>query len=352
MSVLLQGLTLSGITISNGDPPPRVYAGLLVPLATPTISTPPHPIDITVSPDGKNVYTSNSGSGSISQYTVDTTTGLLSLMSPGSVSISDSYPQGIAVSPDGLFVYLCTQTAIYRFSRSAVDGSLTLLSGTTAIVYGSRPVISQDGKNLYGVGLSWITIYARNTITGAITATGATVNVGGTPHDAILDNSGLFLYISVAGLSKVFQFSRDPSTGYLTALSTPSVSPPGAASIGRMAISPDNNFLYLGDGGSSLLFQYSRDTSTGLLSLVAAASPAYINVPWLPPDGQNIYGVTASTTASQLKINKTTGRTTALVPPTVVASTSQAYAMTGSPDGNFAYVADYTNSLIRQFSRT
>jgi DNA-binding beta-propeller fold protein YncE len=56
-----------------------------------------------VNPDGRSVYVTNTGADSLSQYDVSAG-GVLSPKNPATVSVYN--PQGVAVSPDGKYVYV------------------------------------------------------------------------------------------------------------------------------------------------------------------------------------------------------------------------------------------------------
>ena len=188
--------------------------------------------DITISPDGKNVYVAsmgNSGSGgAVAVFARDQATGVLTQL-PGtqgcvSESGSDScavgrglaYLSELTVSPDGKNLYVAatyaTNTdsgAVAIFARDPATGAITQLAGTAGCVeelgqpdegcaFGrglrnaSSVAVSPDGKNVY-VGALYtnsltpsgaVAIFERDTATGQLTqsagAAGCMQQTGGT----------------------------------------------------------------------------------------------------------------------------------------------------------------------------
>jgi len=91
-----------------------------------------------VDPSGKFAYVANSNSFSVSMYTINATTGVLT--SVGAIGAGD-YPESVAVDPSGKFAYVANfgdhlagipgSVSTYRINA---DGSLTS-TGTTAEPY-------------------------------------------------------------------------------------------------------------------------------------------------------------------------------------------------------------------------
>jgi 6-phosphogluconolactonase (cycloisomerase 2 family) len=125
--------------------------GLLTALGTPTIATPANPWSIFVHNSGNFVYTANSsGTGTVSQYSRNTTSGQLTQIaapvSTGSRTIS------IAVGTNYLFAGGNTANAIYRFSIDQTTGMLTALTPPSVTPQQARPygmTLSRDEKCLY-----------------------------------------------------------------------------------------------------------------------------------------------------------------------------------------------------------
>jgi prepilin-type N-terminal cleavage/methylation domain-containing protein len=127
--------------------------GGLASMSPTTIVTGSEPSGIVVSPDGKSVYVTNSGSNTISMYNRNTITGELSNMSPATIAANNAL-KSIAISPDGTSVYVTnggTIRTVTMFSRNTTTGALTLLSPSTVATgyYAHGIAISPDGKSVY-----------------------------------------------------------------------------------------------------------------------------------------------------------------------------------------------------------
>ncbi len=98
------------------------------------------PIGLVLSPSGNNAYVTNSGSNTISQYSIDTVTGILTPITdaPPTVTSGES-PYGITVTPSGKYLYVTNQTggSISMYSI-ADDGVLSPLSNPS-ITTGNSP---------------------------------------------------------------------------------------------------------------------------------------------------------------------------------------------------------------------
>src|SRR5450755_142425 len=84
--------TISQYTINTSS-------GALSPKNPGTVSAGPNPVRITVSPDGKSAYVA-SFNGAVSQYTIDHRTGALLSKTRATVSAGVS-PEDVVVTPDG-----------------------------------------------------------------------------------------------------------------------------------------------------------------------------------------------------------------------------------------------------------
>ncbi len=143
--------------------------------------------NVTISPDGKNVYVVAYGDDALTWYTRDTTSGNLSYGgmlkdNTGGVDGLDS-PLWVTVSPDGKFIYAGAESdnSIAWFSRDASTGAPTYvnrivdgdkLSGTRGIAMhpsGNWLVASATNTDV----VSW---YSVNTTTGALSFAGYVKN--------------------------------------------------------------------------------------------------------------------------------------------------------------------------------
>jgi DNA-binding beta-propeller fold protein YncE len=156
------------------------------------------PFDVTVSPDGKNVYVASYASSAVARLNRNTTTGALAqpagtagcVSDDGSGPCADGHelglPTGVAVSPEGNSVYVSSygDSAVVRLNRDTTTGAITQPAGSAGCIsetgagcadghglvvpYGVA--VSPDGKSVYVVSKysSAVARLNRNTTTGWI----------------------------------------------------------------------------------------------------------------------------------------------------------------------------------------
>jgi YVTN family beta-propeller protein len=108
------------------------------------------PLSVTIHPGGKYAYVANSGSNTISQYTIGTNGSLTAMLTP-TVAAGD-YPRSITFHPGGTYAYVANMVSgdisLYTIG---LDGSLTSLA-TPTISAGTWPTsvtVDPGGKNAY-----------------------------------------------------------------------------------------------------------------------------------------------------------------------------------------------------------
>ncbi len=291
---------------------------------------------VTVSPDGKNVYAvsavtaSPTGSGVISTYSRDATTGALTynncissaplgscVLATGVFDLGFPYASKIALSPDGKTMYLIASSSasIAIFDRDATTGNLTLKSGAAGCIaraailpqgctilgdYLQPPTgiaVSPDGKSLY-LTTGWTTeaidtvlVFARDTTTGVLTKTNG---AAGCLASAILNDCA------------VFNPSAQTSSDFNPA---------------AIVVSPDNQNVYLSSSTWNTLYVFDRSATTGALTLKSGASGCFSS--------------------------------TILTPCTTTANlTSYVDAITVSPDGRSLYTGSVNDPNISVFARS
>ncbi len=122
-------------------------------------------------------YVANYGSNNVSAYTVDATTGALTLVS-STAPVPGSQPVFVTVDPSGKFAY----------------------------------VVNQGSNN--------VSAYTINASSGALTAvTGSPFAAGSSPDSVTVDPSGKFVYVTNSVSSNVSAYTIDANRGALTLLS-------------------------------------------------------------------------------------------------------------------------------------
>ena len=287
-------------------------SGALTALSTPGIlTTGNYSIQLVESPAGTELFIANYSSSNMTSMSKNVSSGILSL---GNVLSTNTNPRGIAVSPSG------TQN-IYV----ACQGSGTLrqyaYSGTN-MTYG--------GQEYSAPGAIW----------------------------PVVSSDGLFVYCLGDGApGNIYQFSRDPTTGNLTAL-TPAYITSGPVG-GALAMAPDGKSMYSTDIASGMVLEFARNTTTGLLSNVQSPYPKQAGMGYpgagpnnytmhIPQSGTNLYFTSSIGGIWQYSRDTTTGALTISQVYTISGSLAQ---IISSPDSAFVYVSNTGSGTILQFTR-
>ena len=143
-------------------------------------------------PAGKFLYVSLGGTANannqVAAFTVNSSTGALTPIAGSPVTVGRD-PQGLAVTPDGKFLFIANflDNTISAFSIDAASGVLTPITGSpfTANNAPSRVVIDPSGKFLdvtNNVGGD-ISVFTINASTNA--STGLLSPIGGSPFGTL-----------------------------------------------------------------------------------------------------------------------------------------------------------------------
>jgi DNA-binding beta-propeller fold protein YncE len=293
----------SGTTVNQYSIGP---SGTLTPLSPATVVTGRGPVQIAVSPDGKNAYVANFLAPSVTEYSIasDGTLHLIGTLS----SPSYNFPEGVAVSPDGASVYIADQESdeIFEYNRAS-DGTLTPKSTATVPYtagYIPDPGFTPDGKYLYVVG-----------------------------------NEGRIDEYSVG------------SGGELSPLATPSI-PTGSEADG-LVVSPNGHNVYSSSCTDDNVYEYSVNSGGQLAPLTTpTASTDGCGMPWMTASGTSFYVPDSNKSVYQFDVSLTTGSLSAKSPASVSDSgATSLLALVIPPDqGPVASFTDKTKGKTVQFN--
>ncbi len=235
--------------------------------------------------DGKHVYSPQFSNLDIAIWSRNLSTGALTATTARTCSAT---PFDICFSSDGAFAYSSHFTdLVSQWTRDTSSGLLSAHSAgaTVAMSTATDPqgiVITPDQKNVYcACNSGHIAHYTRDTGTGALTFSELkNANNGvasGWPAELVVSSDSAFLYVALDTSALLAQFSISPTDGTLTALSTPVVgSSQGSVTNGPwgLDLSPDGTNLFMTSSDGNFINMFRRNTSTGLCT-ANTATPAY-----------------------------------------------------------------------------
>jgi 6-phosphogluconolactonase (cycloisomerase 2 family) len=286
-----------------------------------------------VDPLGRFAYVANlvsnvSNQSSISMYTINPTTGLLTPTSPATVA-TGWLPQGIAIDPKGRFVYTANtdDSSVSMFTINQKTGVLTPASPATVSTLLPGELLSEPafltvdptGRFVYVSALdsdgSTVSMFSIDQTTGALTPTSpATVEAGGIPFQVVVAPNDKFAYVvnNLSGgayTAGVVEYMVDSATGVLTP------SPAFAVEAGNaptaIAIDPTSRFAYVVNRIDGTVSMYTIDQTTGDLTLNATAKnpTGTIAAGALPfridfdPTGEHVYVTNEDSSTSIYTLN-------------------------------------------------
>ncbi len=319
------------------------------------------PNSVAVSPDGRNLYATTIGSDALDTFHRNPSTGALTQLGGGSGCIARAArpgcttaqglggPDVVAVSPDGLNVYVGSfaGNAIAAFSRNTQTGALTQLpqpagcivstptAGCTTALALAAPegmAMSPDGTSVYvAAALSnALDLFSRNPSTGALTQlaagsgcivdspmSGCTTGVQLAGADAVdVSPDGESVYVTSFLSNSVTTFTRTPATGQLAQMTGTSAcvldTLAVGCSLGRalegpegLVVSPEGASVYATSFASGAVDVFNRDGQSGALvqkprspgcessrpapECVRARALLGVSSAAISPDGRNLY---------------------------------------------------------------
>jgi 6-phosphogluconolactonase (cycloisomerase 2 family) len=245
---------------------------------------------VIVSPDGKNVYTAGEGDSAITVWSRahDGSLKEIQVLADGVGGITGiNFVDNLSISPDGKNVYAAgiLSQSFVTFSRDAATGKLTevqvlqngvdVASGLNGVVFNA---MSPDGKNVYSAATldGAVVAFARNRRTGHLTPIqvieegvgGVTGLKGAFP--VTVSSDGKNVYVGARLDNTVLVYSRDRA-GKLTLIQTLADTVGGVIGIGgaRSIIeSFDSKFVYVSGIANNTVAVFSRSLATGKLSQI------------------------------------------------------------------------------------
>jgi len=248
-----------------------------------------------LSPDEQYLYVASLFDDAVTVFRRDDTSGKLNFVEvirDGEDGANELvFAIGVAASPDGGHVYVTSgqDDAVTVFSRSAATGKLTFVEvhkdgvgGIVSLDSAYGVVVSPDNKHVYiaSYGDSTVSVFSRNTSTGALTfveAEGAVSGLDSTCSVAISPD-GKQVYAANSGNNSVTVFERDdasesPTYGELTYQSTVQDDVGGVNGLGgafNVTVSSDGANVYVASASEDAVAVFQRNVTSGALTFVEA----------------------------------------------------------------------------------
>ncbi len=270
------------------------------------------PWGIAVSPNGKFVYVGTSYSG-ICAFALDQQTGALTLIA--NYSVSGGAPS-VTISPNGKFLYATAAKGFLGFTINESDGALHLVNGSPFDHEDSYEQIAIDPTSTFAFGLvqnptnppeSWVESM-QILPNGQVLFWPVPANVGVLPLDIRVDGSGRFVYVANWGDSTISGFSITPGSGALSDLPGSPYSQ-GLSDPDSLAPTPDGKAVVVDNEVGSSVGAQAINTD-GSLAPLGPLQPAeeYPNSVVVDPTNEFAYSAnTNSNSVTAYRVDAATG---------------------------------------------
>jgi len=291
----------------------------------------------------------NSGTGTVSGFSVDTATGALTALF-GSPYPVGTNPQDLTIDPSGQFLYVANEgsdnvTAFFiEPATSPTPGALTS-PNTVNAGDGPRSVaVAAGGKYAYAANYNTgtISIFSVDATTGDLTAAGTMSDPIAAPRSLRADPSGNFLFVTSETGKFVQRYQINNNTGALSALGT-----------SRTRAQPFALTMSTGTAKLAIRAQYGYAVSSPntitpyTVSNGALTAGTALNTGLLPTSvATDLYGRFAyvannsDSSLSGFTINGGNGALTIASGSAYSIANSQPVHVLVEPSGRFAYVSD------------
>lgn len=219
------------------------------------------------------VYVANSGTNSITAYSMST--GALASVSGSPYSLSFA-PTAVAVTPANTFLYVAGNGVVYAYSIGT--GGVLTAANSGAVVANGNVVsmdISPDGKWLFTLDADGTTIeeYSINASTGVLTgASGATYTYNSSvtvvPKMIRVSPGGAYV-VAALGTAGEIVYTFNTSTGAMT--ESQRLSAPSSTSDNAIAMDKNTAYLFIARTGNAAGVAVYTIGNAGALNIVSGS---------------------------------------------------------------------------------
>ncbi len=313
-------------------------------------------------PQPQFVIVANQTSNNVSVFAIDAGSGALTQV-PGSPFAAGSYPNSVAIDPNGKFAYVVNQTYPYyqgnvsAYAINPASGVLTPMEGSPVFDSTGEPygvAVDPTGKFLYtpGVFSDVVSGYTISPTGGGLTQMPGYFWTSGEPEGIAIDPTGKFVYAPNTASNDVSAYTINSSSGALTQIAGSPFPSGGATPSGveNVAFDPEGSFAYVTNVNSGEISAFAINRVSGALSAIPGS-------PFQDPDG-GPYGVTVDPAGrflyvtnvnhdnvSGFAIDRMSGALTPVAGSPFPAGTYAACVVI-EHTGRFAYVSNYTSNNI------
>lgn len=184
-----------------------------------TVGTAAAPVRVAIDPQNRFAYATNYTGNSVSMYTMNASTGVLTANGAQAGIPSAS---GIGINASGQYLFVNSSTpAVSSYSINQGSGVLTLVNSAATGASPLELALHPSNRFMYSAnnGTTTVSITGVNTSTGMLTAAGS-ATAGTQPFGAKIDPTGNFLYVANSGSANISCFAINQSTGALTSIGT------------------------------------------------------------------------------------------------------------------------------------
>ena len=217
----------------------------------------------------------NQNANTVSGYAITPVTGVLTKVGTADAPTGTT-PTWIVFTPNGKFAYVSNSGSgnISEYSVNA-DGTLTPTGTIPAGAGAADLTIDATGTHLYcpnkatGGGGSTISAYSIDQTTGLLTQVGANVPSGPGPFLVTIEATGRFAYAASSGGADVHGYTIDQTSGALTPMAQPFVT---GMTPNFLIVDPSGQFAYTANQQSDTISAFAIDQNTGALTPAGAGT--------------------------------------------------------------------------------